>query len=182
MRSWVLLLVAAAVPFRALAAPPQPLRMAGTAFDEAATVEIRDLSSEEADAAIRSAFAELDRARDEARALERAAESGRPVAIDGQAIELLRRAQAFCLWSEGAVGPLGGQIFDLWGLRTPKSALPTPDALARAVASAGCDRMAIDAKAGTVTVADAIAQAGGVEKRARLDQVMVIRRPGEVAR
>jgi thiamine biosynthesis lipoprotein len=149
-RGTLLLLAALAAP--ALAAPPQPVRMTGKGFGERATIEVRDLSRQEAESAIRRAFSELDQARSDATALERATLAGKPVAVDGQATELLRRAQAFCVWSEGAVGPLGGRLFELWGLDRPASALPTPDALTDAVASANCDRMAIDSRTGQVTV------------------------------
>jgi thiamine biosynthesis lipoprotein ApbE len=65
----------------------------------------------------------------------------------------LVRALSFCRWSEGTQGPLGGQLYDLWGLRVARAAVPGAEALQQATAAAACDRLAIDEAKGSVTLA-----------------------------
>lgn len=65
----------------------------------------------------------------------------------------LVRALSFCRWSDGTQGPLGGQLYALWGLRVPRTAVPGPEALQQATAAAACDRLAVDEAKGTVTLA-----------------------------
>jgi thiamine biosynthesis lipoprotein ApbE len=84
--------------------------------------------------------------------LNRAAGGG-PTAVDPDLLALLQRVQSFCLWSEGAVGPLGGHLASLWGLRRPVSGKPTMAALAQASGSAACDRLSLDPAAGTARLA-----------------------------
>jgi len=154
MRSLLALLLLVPTPLLAAdAGTAQPLRLSGEAFGFPSQIEVRDLPRDRADAAIRAAFAELDHAEAEARALERTAAGGQAVRLDAAASELLRRAEAFCLWSENAVSPLGGELFSLWGLRQPVTSLPTPDELDAATSSARCDRMSLDLSAATVRVA-----------------------------
>jgi thiamine biosynthesis lipoprotein ApbE len=118
-----------------------PVRMAGTAFDRPAEIEVRDLAPAAAQSAIREAFVELDRSRAALRRIETAAADGRPLILEPAEDALVRRSAGFCLWSEGAVSPLGGEIFRLFGLRTPVAALPAPDEIDRAVAAARCERL-----------------------------------------
>jgi thiamine biosynthesis lipoprotein ApbE len=137
-------------------ATPEPgaaVRFAGRAFDAPAEIEVRELSDPAAEAAAAEAFAVLERAPQVLRALEDAAATGRPVALDEASRELVERAVGFCYWSEGGVGPLGGEIYRLIGLRAPVLALPTPDALDVAVSSARCERARFDREASTLTVA-----------------------------
>ncbi len=129
------------------------LRLAGRAFDVAAEIEVLDLPSADAEAAITAAFAEIDLTPLELRALEAAAATGRPVVLEPRARALVERALGFCYWSEGVVGPLGGEIYRLLGLRTPVAALPTPEALGAAIASARCENAVFDPVAATLTVA-----------------------------
>jgi FAD:protein FMN transferase len=75
-----------------------------------------------------------------------------PVPLSPPLGELLARAQAFCLWSEGRHGPLGGRLYELWGLRQPVSSLPTPTQRADATAQARCDRLTVDSAAATATL------------------------------
>ncbi len=130
-----------------------PLRVAGRAFDFAAEIEVRDREPAAASATIAAAFVELERVRPLLRAIEQAAVSGRPVQLEAPTAELVRRAQGFCYWSEGRVGLLGGELFRLWGLRSPRGSLPTPAELGAASAAAACERLTLDEARATMTVA-----------------------------
>jgi len=145
MRSLRLALAASGLILAPTAAAPgatEPLRMAGTAFDRPAEIEVRDLDPAIASGAVREAFAELERSRATLRSLESTAGEGRTVTLDQTAADLVRRSAGFCLWSEGAVSPLGGEVFRLFGLRSPVGARPTPEEIDRAVTAAHCDRLA----------------------------------------
>jgi len=135
------LLALAALP---LAAAPEPVRLGGRSFGWPAQIEVRDLDRAAAEAAIAEAFAELERARLAARELEQRSRSGTEQTLDPAALELVRRAQAICFWSEGTLGPGGGELFRIWGLHVAAPALPTPDALAAAVDSARCGQVELD--------------------------------------
>src|SRR4051794_37688873 len=106
---------------------PSPLRLADKAFGKTAEIEVRDLPQEVAQVVIRQAFAEvaaLERLTDAARpdgglaVLNGAAGKG-PQTPDPRLLTLLGRARDFCFWSEGAHGPLGRDLYALWGLRAP---------------------------------------------------------------
>jgi thiamine biosynthesis lipoprotein len=74
-------------------------------------------------------------------------------AIDPRLVFLLRRALDFCVWSQRAHGPLGGELYRLWGLRQPAQALPQPAALSQAAASAGCGNLVLDSEPDRATLA-----------------------------
>lgn len=150
-----------------LGAPPsdppsavQPLRLAGQAFGRPLEMEARDLPGPAAEAAIRRAFAEvaeMERLAEPVRpegglaALNAAAGKG-PQAVDARLLALLDRAWSFCLWSEGAHGPLGRDLYALWGLRNP---IPEPPALERVEAArnqAACGRLTLDKAKGTAAL------------------------------
>jgi len=128
-------------PFSRAHAADDPVRMKGTAFDRPAEIEVRDLAPAAAQSAIRAAFAALEESRAALRRLETAAADGRSLTLQPAEDALVRRSAGFCLWSEGAVSPLGGEIFRLFGLRAPVVALPSPDEIDRAVATARCERL-----------------------------------------
>ena len=71
-----------------------------------------------------------------------------PVRFDAAALAMLRRTLEFCRWSEGAHGPLGGVLYELW-----QRSLPPPAALLAARETSGCDRLAVDEEAGTAALA-----------------------------
>jgi thiamine biosynthesis lipoprotein len=144
------LLGAAAPAAPALPQAAGPVRLGGRAFGFAAEIEVRDLGGPAADRAIRDAFAELENARRESVTLVEAARGGLPVPLTLAQLDLLDRAQAICAWSDGTLGPAGGELFRVWGLGEPADGLPTPDELERAVAASGCDRLAIEAAAARV--------------------------------
>ena len=152
---------ALAAPFTAMAAlagaalAADTVRLAASAFDESAEVEIAGGAREAARAAAIEALASLRAAETELRALEgRLAEAGgEPVALSPEMLELLVRADGFCRWSEGSVSVLGGKVLRLWGVRFPSPGRPSPDVLAGAVESAQCARLALDRGASSARVA-----------------------------
>lgn len=143
-------------------APPPPLRMASVALGQTLQLAIADLPSEAARAAAAAALAEVaavEGAVDPARpgsalaALNAAAGAGAQ-RLDPRLVQGLTRALEFCSWAERAHGPLGRDLYSLWGLRS-RSPVPPPDPqkLADALAAAACDRLTVDAAAGTATLA-----------------------------
>lgn len=155
---WMLVLVTAllALPAQSRA---EPVRLAGRSFGERTVIEVRDLATADADRLIRQAFtllAELesltDRRDGAVAELNRQAGNGPQPAPDALR-EILTKALEFCVWSDGAHGPLGGRIYDLWGRGKPQETGPTPSATSSALDSAACDRIRIDDEAGTVNLA-----------------------------
>lgn len=140
----------------------EPIRLSTDAFGEEAVVEVRDLPPPLNEEAARAALAEILRVESQldpaapadegAVARLNAAAGDGPQAVDGELLRVLARALEFCIWSEGAVGPLGGPIYRLWGLRDDVEALPTPQRLNRAVDAATCDHLPIDGE-GRVSLA-----------------------------
>jgi len=146
------------------ASPPPDgaaLRLASQAFGRPVEIEVRGLPQETAREVIRKALAEiadLERLTDAYRpdgglaALNAAAGKG-PQAEDPRLIAILARAGEFCFWSEGAHGPLGRDLYSLWGLRTPVPDPPSPERLAQAVSVTACDRLVLDPQKGTAALA-----------------------------
>jgi FAD:protein FMN transferase len=154
--------VAAASP-GAPGAPIHPLRATGAAFGGTLDVEIRDLPRAAAEAAIQAAVAEAgeaERMTDPGRAdgelavLNAAAGKG-PRRVDPRLYAALVRALNYCLWSEGKEGPLGGDLHRLWGRDSavPLATPPSPEQLNRAVAAADCQRLALNGREQTATLA-----------------------------
>jgi len=139
----------------------QPVRATSSAFGVTVEVEARDLSEAAARSVLQKAMAEIaevERLTDPIgadgglTALNAAAGQG-PRPLDPRLLSVLTRSRDFCLWSEGAHGPLGRDLYSLWGLRSPVVDPPAPDRLAQAVDRASCDRLSLDPKAGTATLA-----------------------------
>ena len=87
----------------------------------------------------------------------------------------LSRALAFCRWSEGTLGPLGGPLNELWGLRSPRPGLPAATALEEARAAAACDRLRVDAAQATATLAaGSRVDLWGFELGAALDRAVAL--------
>jgi thiamine biosynthesis lipoprotein len=152
-----LLLLAAPAPTPATA----PVRFSAPAFGSQVEVEVRGLPRVAAEAAIQEALAEvaaLERTTDPAlpgsgvAALNAAAGAG-PQAVDPKLSKLLARALEFCFWTEGAHGPLGRDLYRLWGLRAPVAALPDDAALKPAIAAASCSGLRYDTQKNTATLA-----------------------------
>jgi thiamine biosynthesis lipoprotein len=149
------------------------LRLATDAFGTRIEVEVRSLPGDRARAAIDAAFAavaEVERLLAPTSppgpptgglgALNAAAGRG-PQAVAPGLFTLLQRAQSFCDWSEGAHGPLGRELYDLWGARAPVPAPPAIERLGEAVDHAACARLTLDDTTKTAT----LAQGAGLELR-----------------
>ncbi len=144
-------------------APIRPSRATGAAFGGTLEVEIRDLPRAAADDAIQAAVAEageVERMTDPGRpdgelaALNAAAGKG-PRRVDPRLYATLARALNYCLWSEGKEGPLGGDLHRLWGRDSgvPLAAPPSSEHLNDAVAAADCQRLTLNGREQTVTLA-----------------------------
>lgn len=65
-------------------------------------------------------------------------------AVDPRLAALLRRGLDFCHWSVGAHGPLGGNLYALWGLRRSVGSFPSPATVQREVDNAACEKLQLD--------------------------------------
>lgn len=112
-------------------------------------------------------------------ALNRAA-GGAPIRLDPRLLSGLERALGFCRWSQGAHGPLGGNLYGLWGVRDPVYARPRRDVLQAEVEKASCGRLAVDLDAGTAQLAaGSRVDLWGFERGLAVDRaVEVLRRSG----
>jgi FAD:protein FMN transferase len=146
----------------AAAAPSdiEPVRRFATVFGERMEVEVRGLPRGEAEAAVEAALREVaavERRTDPGQggglaALNAAAGAG-PRPVEPALFPLLVRALDFCIWSEGAHGPLGRDLYRLWGLRSPAPALPGDPALQAAATAAACSGLQLDPAKRTATLA-----------------------------
>lgn len=151
------------------APPAAPARFLARAFHLPVELQLLGLQPAAAEKAFRGALAELaeiERLLDPANpesALSRldALADGLDHQVDPRLLPLLGRAADFCVWSEGAHGPLGRRLYAVWGAREPGSPPPSEDDLRPALAAGGCDRLALDAAKSTVRVA----QGSGFELR-----------------
>lgn len=134
----------------------QPVRLTAPAFGATGEIEVRGLPEESArrtaDAAL-AAVAEIERLTGEGGLASLNVAAGRgPQAVEPRLMKVLTRALDFCVWSEGAHGPLGRGLYHAWGLRSPA---PEPPDLARiesAVALAACERLHLDPVKGTAAL------------------------------
>lgn len=168
--SVLLTILGAAAPQVQIQASSQevrPVRIAAVAFGDPVEIEVRDLPRDAARAAIQTALAEVA----ELERLTRAAAApsdtagglsalnatagGGPQPVDPKLMPLLVRAQEFCFWSDGAHGPLGGDLYNLWGLRTGETLpeAPDPGSLQQASGSAQCDRLKLTPASNTAELA-----------------------------
>lgn len=76
------------------------------------------------------------------------------VPVDPGIARLLDRALNYCFWSDQAHGPLGGNLYGLWGLRQPVYAFPSPGTLADQVELAACGRLKVDSQSAQVELAE----------------------------
>lgn len=146
-----------------LGAPPSPatpLRLVSKAFDGPVEIEVRDLPREAAGEAIRKALAEVAEIQrltsvtgSGIAALNSAAGKG-PQPVDPRLLAALTRARDFCVWSEGAEGPLGSSLYQLWSSQTSPSEPPAPEQVEKAVGLAACDRLTLDPRKGTAALAE----------------------------
>ncbi|HEX4962573.1 MAG TPA: FAD:protein FMN transferase [Thermoanaerobaculia bacterium] len=147
-----------------LGAPPSPeaspLRQADKAFGRPVEIEVRDLPREAAQEAVRRAFAaiaETERLTDAVRpdggltTLNAAAGKG-PQKPDPLLLSMLGRASDFCSWTEGAHGPLGRDLYALWGLRSAVADPPAPEQAEKAAALTACTHLTLDPQKGTAVL------------------------------
>jgi thiamine biosynthesis lipoprotein ApbE len=158
MHLLLLLLLAAPAPSPNRA---EPVRFSAPAFGEQVEIEVRGLPQSAAELAIQEALREVaavEKTTDPGiagsgiAALNAAAGAG-PQAVDPRLSQLLARALDFCFWTEGAHGPLGRDLYRLWGLRAPAAALPDEAARAAAVTAASCSGLRYEPQKGTATLA-----------------------------
>jgi thiamine biosynthesis lipoprotein len=156
-----LLLLASPVPAHARPTDTEPVRFSAPAFGGQMEIEVRGLPRVAAEAAIQDALGEvatLERTTDPGvpgsavAALNAAAGAG-PQAVDPKLSKLLARALEFCFWTDGAHGPLGRDLYRLWGLRAPAAALPDDAALQSAITAASCSGLRYDTQKNTATLA-----------------------------
>lgn len=131
---------------------PLPLRMTIPAFGTDAEVEIRDLppgaGEEAATAALHEIYQLAALADPDGDApggvgeLNRMAGKGLQT-LDPRVAEMLLRSLQFCIWSQGAYGPLGGQLYRLWDSQQEDRRRPSLDELRDALGSAECNRLSL---------------------------------------
>ncbi len=137
------------------AAPPAPAASA-RAFGQTVEIEVRGLSPDATREAVQKALAgisEIERLAGTGSAALSAAAGKGAQPVDPRLLDLLARAESFCQWSEGAHGPLGKGLYDLWGLHARTDDPPTPDAILQAAQTAACDRLTLDPRKKTATLA-----------------------------
>ena len=153
MHALARLVVAAATVFSlgTQAIHAQPVRMSMEMAGEMVEIEVRDLNRDTARAEIQAALSEMHRIRtlldgegeapDGVAALNaHAGEDARPV--DRHVGAALIRAQSFCLWSNGAFGPMGGNLAAL-ARQTGGPEGADASVFGRAVSSAGCANLRV---------------------------------------
>lgn len=143
------------------AAGPELVETKLTAFSRPATIKVLAASKEAGDAALTRATAAVSAAEalldangggEGGVGRLNSAAGGGPQPADAQVLSVLERALAFCAWSDGIGGPLGGRLYSLWGLREPIGSLPVALEIDEAAESAACDRLVVDAKLGTANL------------------------------
>jgi FAD:protein FMN transferase len=145
----------------AVASSPSPLRTTAKAFGQPVEVEARDFPAEAGRPILEKALAEIaemERLMDAGRpdgglAVLNAAAGKGPQAVDPRLLTVLARARDFCIWSEGAHGPLGRDLYALWAAQAPSSDPPAPEKINQAVGGIACDRLTLDSKQGTAALA-----------------------------
>ncbi len=152
----LLLALLIGAPAPPASAPSAPLRLSAQAFGKAMEIEVRGLPPESARGAIEKAFAEvaeLERLTGGGLAALNAQAGKGPQPVDARLLAVLTRAVNFCEWSEGAQGPLGRDLYTLWGLRAPVEDPPSAEQTQQAAGLAACDRLTLDPRQGTAALA-----------------------------
>lgn len=153
----------------AATATAQPVRLAASFDADHAEIEVRDLRTDKAEAAIHAAFAEmtamlaLAESPDGSRARLHAEPAGELVDIDDRFGALLARAQQFCMWSNGAFGPLAGRLAAA-RLAMASGRNIEPSQIAEVMASANCANVAVRVKPKEMAAAAAISSAPAAAK------------------
>jgi thiamine biosynthesis lipoprotein ApbE len=144
---WLLLGLLTMAPAGARAAA---VRLSMEAFDGRAVVEARGVAEGDAEAAAQAALEEIVEVEGLAASLPTA--TGEAVPVDQRLASLLGRLQSFCTWSEGANGPLGGRLYELWDAAEATGRPPAAGERSDAARSASCAGLAVDTDAATVTL------------------------------
>ena len=126
----------------------EPVRLSAPVFETVAEIEIRNLPREEAEVAIRAALGEIW-ALDQLILAEPTVAGGLAgigtgggEGLDPRLSGLLLGGLRYCFWSNGAHGPLGGAVYDLWAA-AGANGTPHPIDLREAVADADCSRLGV---------------------------------------
>ncbi len=174
----LLLVLALATP----AAPPAaPLRLTSEAFGHPVEIEVRGLLKEAAQEAIRKALAEvaelerLTSAPGGGLAVLNAAAGKGPQPVDPRLLSVLTRARDFCFWSEGAHGPLGRKLYEIW---VDPSEPPSPDQIEPAVGLAGCERLLLGKDTAALTEGSGLDLRGFAEGLAVDRAVEILKKEG----
>ena len=130
---------------------PAPLRIAGSALGAQLEIEVRDLPRQAGEKALNAAWDAVGRAEHELSVLA-VPDAGGKAALSDDLLDLMRRATSFCTWSDGASGPAGGAVYRLWTKSARIGALPTPDQLEEAAATAKCDRVTLSTETRTIAI------------------------------
>jgi len=132
---------------------PRLARAVSTPFGFPAEIEVLEATAVDVDTLISDAF---ERIRVIERYTERAVtdqlsydSAPAPTNTARDLFHILQRAKDFCEWSEGALSPLSGRIYDLW---TNATSLPRPDTTKDAVESAECERIRLNPEGEMVQV------------------------------
>lgn len=128
------------------------MRIAGSALGAQLEIEVRDLPRPAGEKALDAAWDAVVRAEHELSVLAAPDAEGR-AALSDDLLGLMRRATSFCTWSDGASGPAGGAVYRLWTKSARLGALPTPDQLEEAAATAKCDRVTLNNETRTIAIA-----------------------------
>ncbi|GLH70000.1 FAD:protein FMN transferase [Geothrix rubra] len=101
------------------------------------------------------------------------AAGGRPVALDGEWLDLLAEVQAWQVCTEGAFDPALGALMKAWGIREGGHRRPTTLELERARQASGSALLVLDRKGGTARFLDpgAALEEGGFLKGYALDRM-----------
>lgn len=168
-----------------------PVRLSAPAFGQTLEIEVRELPREGAREAIQAALTEVaavekltdPEAAPDAEGAGLAALNARsgqgPQPVDPRLLSVLTRALEVCHWSERAHGPLGRDLYRLWGLRNATEVSPAddPDAFRRAVDAANCKNLRLDADAGTAELpAGAALDLWGFAEGLAVDQAVAVLR------
>jgi thiamine biosynthesis lipoprotein len=135
-------------------APPAPAP--AQAFGQPVEIQIRGLSAEATREAVQKALAgvaEMERLTTNGTAALSAAAGKGPQPVEPSLLDLLTRAWSFCQWSESAHGPLGRDLYTLWGLHSRAEDPPGAEAVLQATQAAACDRLTLDPQKRTAALA-----------------------------
>ncbi len=128
----------------------QPVRLSMPAFGDEAAVEVHDMNRNRARSAADMALRELyeisrlvdpDGDAPGGIGVVNAAAGQGPQPLDPRLEPLLRRAQSYCFWSNGALGPASGSLYQVVERALPGK--PASDVLRSALANARCDALRI---------------------------------------